>query len=90
MSSKIDKKLENRRKEADGDYNHLSKWCNNFWKIAWKHPLTILIVFIFVCFGYYYDWNYKNMVSVSFSHGITSLLTGLIQYLFFQSRKKKD
>jgi hypothetical protein len=80
MSNKIDKKLENRRKTADSDHEHLNKWCNNFWKVAW------VIVIIFISFGIYHDWHFKNMVSIAFSHGITAILTYLIQNFYYQQK----
>jgi hypothetical protein len=90
MTSAIDKKLAVRRKKADSDFEHLSKWCNHFWNIAWKHPITHITIFVFVCFGFYQEWNFKNMISVSFSHGITAIITSLTQYLFFERKNNND
>ena len=94
MASKIDKEIAQRAKKIDGDYEHLSKKCDNFWRTLYKRPIfvfpSIVIVFLFVCFGLYHDFNLKNMLYVSFTHGITALITSLIQYFIFQKKNKSN
>ena len=92
MASKIDKEIAQRAKKIDGDFEHLSKKCDNFWRIFFKHPIvvfTILVIFLY-CFGLYHDFNWKNMIYVSYTHGITALITGLIQYFIFEKKNKSN
>ena len=37
MASKIDKEIAQRAKKIDGDYEHLSKKCDNFWRTESVH-----------------------------------------------------
>ncbi len=57
MASKIDREIAERAKKLDSDYEHLSKKCDNFWRIFFKHPLVVFIILsiLFYCFGYYQD-----------------------------------
>jgi hypothetical protein len=90
MASIIDKEIAKRAKKIDGDFEHLSKKCDNFWRIFFKRPIFVfpITVFLFVCFGFYQDWNWKNMIYVGYTHGITALITGLIQYFIFEKKNK--
>ena len=92
MASKIDKEIAKKAKKLDSDYEHLSKKCDNFWRIFFKHPLVVFIILaiLFCCFGFYQDWNPKNMIYVSYTHGITALITGLIQYFIFEKKNKSN
>ena len=92
MASKIDKEIAQRAKKTHGDFEYRSKWCDNFWRIFFKHPIVVFLslVILFSCFGFYYDFNWKNMIYVSYTHGITALTTGLIQYFIFQKKNKSN
>ena len=70
MASIIDKEIAKRAKKIDGDFEHLSKKCDNFWRIFFKRPIFVfpITVFLFVCFGFYQDWNWKNMIYVGYTH----------------------
>ena len=94
MASKIDKEIAKKAKKLDSDYEHLSKKCDNFWKTFYKRPIYIFpslgIVIFFICFGFYHDFNWKNMIYISYTHGITALITGLIQYFIFEKKNKSN
>ena len=94
MASKIDKEIAKKAKKLDSDYEHLSKKCDIFWKTFYKRPIYIFpslgIVILFICFGFYHDFNWKNMIYVSYTHGITALITSLIQYFIFEKKNKSN
>ena len=88
MNNLLDKKLESKRKERDGNFEHHWECCKHFWKIIWIHPITYALIFPLFCFGTYYDWDLKIMISVSFKHILTALITGMVQYLILEKRNK--
>ena len=92
MASKIDKEIAQRAKKIHGDFEHRPKWCDNFWRIFFKHPATYfslaLFALAFFCFGFYQDWNWKNVIYLTFSNGITALITSLVQYFIFEKKIK--
>lgn len=47
MASKIDKEIAQRAKKIDGDFEHLSKKCDNFWRIFFKHPIFVFSIIVF-------------------------------------------
>jgi len=88
MSSKIDKELLAKRQKLRADHEHSSESYKNYWKIFLIRPRNWLIfsVSIIICLGIYYDWNLKIMINVVFSHLITAILTGLIEYFILNKK----
>jgi hypothetical protein len=54
-----------------------------FWLVFATSPWALfpIIALMIILSGYYYDWNWKQVIEKAFSFGIVSLLTGLIQHL---------
>lgn len=88
MSSKIDKELFARRQKLRADHEHSLESYKNYWKIFLIRPRNWLIfaIITILCVGKYYDWNFKTVIEVAFSHIISVILTGLIEY-FILSKK---
>jgi len=88
MSSKIDKELLAKRQKLRADHEHSFESYKNYWKIFLIRPRNWLIfsVSIIICLGIYYDWNLKIMINVVFSHLITAILTGLIEYFILNKK----
>ena len=89
MANRIDKELEEKRKQRDGDLEHKIACLKGGWKIFIIHPLTYLGILSFICFGIYYNWNPKEMIENAFGYLLTAILTGLVQHLIIEKNKKQ-
>lgn len=78
----LDKKLEQKRKQTEGDILHKVQCLKGFWKVLFLNPLTYIIagflIVSWVFLGTYFEWNYKIMIGKVFEWGIASLITTLL------------
>jgi hypothetical protein len=90
MPSKIDKELLDKRKKLDADHEDCIKSYKNYWKIFFIRPrnylIAIILIICFICFGLYHDWQYKTMIWLAFTHGLSGFLVGIIEYIVIKKK----
>ena len=64
------------------------------WKCIFMHLYTwlviLILIIVFICFGYYYDWSVKTMIEKAFGYLLTAIITGLIEYFIIENLQRKN
>lgn len=89
MTTALDKRLEEKRKKRDGEFEHQFQNKINWWKLFFISPKTwgVFIIICIICYGTFHAWEWKVMIGEAFSYILTAVITGLIQH--FLTHKKK-